>query len=57
MSLKELRGQGWKIGLYSALLIFWVTLIAAPFFTVELKVTTQKTQFCASLPAPNILSH
>ena len=42
MSLKELRGQGWKIGLYSVLLIFWVTLIAAPFFTVELKVPTPK---------------
>jgi hypothetical protein len=29
MSLKELRGQGWKIGLYSVLLICWGTLLAA----------------------------
>jgi len=31
MSLKELRGQGWKIGLYSALLIFWGTLLVGTF--------------------------
>ena len=33
------RGLGSKTGLYLVLLIYWVIISMAPFFTVELKVT------------------
>ena len=42
MSLKELKvklvGQDWKTEAYWALPIYWVIMILAGFFTVELKV-------------------
>ena len=30
-NVPEFRGQGWKIGLYSVLLIYWAMLLAGPF--------------------------
>ena len=45
MKLPPFLGQGWKIGLYSVLLIYWGMLLAGPFFTVELKSTATKKDY------------